>query len=184
LAWICARARRFESVHGCGGLVKIYIVSGLPGSGKTRHTLSLAVYDSPVICSTDDYTMRNGPEKFNSADLPEGHRLCFEKYIETIHDAVINKFRVKAIIVDNTNLTAAEIAPYVAYAGVFKIQPTILRVHARPEVAFKRQTHGVPFDTFCSMVTNWNKRDVMPWWQVVDVGCKLCIARERHTVCV
>jgi predicted kinase len=47
------------------------------------------------------------------------------------------------IVVDNTNCTIAEIAPYVALAQAYGAEVEIVRINIDPEIAHERNTHGL-----------------------------------------
>lgn len=69
------------------------------------------------------------------------------------------------IIVDNTNLTAWEIAPYKTYAEVHDYDFAINEVKTNPEDAFKRQQHGVPDFAHKRMAEGFEKESIPPWWK-------------------
>lgn len=142
---------------------KVVILSGIPGSGKSTLAQSLRVTPDVVVCSADDLFVENGVYRFDLAKLGHAHRACWRKFQRALQDGL------ELVVVDNTNLSAAEIAPYVLPAEAWGYQVEIVRVHCDPAVAFARQTHGVPAEGFARMVEAFNKRDVMPWWSVEDV---------------
>lgn len=145
---------------------EVVILSGLPGSGKTTRAERMAhLAMSAAIVSADDAHIdpADGVYRFKPELRAESHRICWRAF----RDALVEGFGL--VIVDNTNLTAAEIAPYVLPAEAYGYDVRILRVPCVPAEAFARQTHGVPAVIFDHMVAAWEKRDVMPWWNVTDL---------------
>jgi predicted kinase len=49
------------------------------------------------------------------------------------------------VVVDNTNTTNEEVAPYLLVAAAYGATARIVRVSCDPETAWKRNTHGVPY---------------------------------------
>lgn len=84
----------------------VKILSGISGSGKSTY----ARRHRGVIVSADDYFVRDGAYRFNPARLSSAHATCFARYLGALDDGH------PLVIVDNTNTTAVEIAPYVLAA--------------------------------------------------------------------
>lgn len=128
--------------------MSIVILSGVPGSGKSTWAKR---YPDAVVCSADDF-FRHRP--FDPLQLGLAHQLCFRKFLDSMH---------KQVVVDNTNLTIGEIAPYYLAAESFMKQVVVVRISPPDfEVAYRRQTHGVPFVPFSRMVSNFLDRKVLP----------------------
>lgn len=148
---------------------RVVILSGLPGSGKSTLAQRLYREADPMlnrvkIVSADDFFMRGGVYRFDPAQAGLAHQSCWRNFYASMTCGA------DLLIVDNTNLTAAEIAPYVLPAEAEGYEVTILRVECDPPAAYERQAHGVPAVAFGRMLTLWEKRDVMPWWNVESVG--------------
>jgi hypothetical protein len=136
--------------------VKIIILSGFPGSGKSY----FCEQQDPIGLATVSADHYLDPK---TLDFGQAHRLCCKDYITLIQRDDLTK-----IIVDNTNLNAWEIAPYYLAGEAHGHHVEVRRIHCDPALAFKRQQHNVPFDAFCIMVANFKKRDVLPWWNVYE----------------
>ena len=127
---------------------RVYINRGIPGSGKSNRAHWLT-RDMPgaVICSADDYFTAPGGTYFY---LPEcvglAHAICLLKYVRALENPT-----VPLIVVDNTNITAVEIAPYYALAEAYGAEAEIVTVDCNPIVAYSRNIHGVPQETIESM---------------------------------
>lgn len=71
--------------------------------------------------------------RFDPAKLPEAHAQCLKKFIRTAQGNTGGALG-DVIIVDNTNSTVAEIAPYYAIAEAYGYDTRILRVRCRPRM--------------------------------------------------
>jgi predicted kinase len=140
---------------------RVKIMRGLPGSGKTHWASS---QDGACIVSADNYHMEDGKYSYKMQNAAHAHRMCFGDFIIKVE----NKFPL--IIVDNTNTSAIEIAPYYRFAEVFHYDVEILHVNTPFEICLARQTHGVPMTTMLHMWKNltfplplhWRMADIHP----------------------
>ena len=121
--------------------MKVVILRGISGSGKS--TLAKKLYqDTPgfkAIYSADHFFVQtDGSYKFKPAKLGEAHRKClllFAKAMESSNDL---------LIVDNTNTTAMEIAPYAQLALAYGHAVEVITVECDLDVAASRNVHNVP----------------------------------------
>jgi predicted kinase len=72
---------------------------------------------------------------------------------------------VDVIVVDNTNLTALEMAPYVSLAMAYGCPVEIITVKCDPEVAAKRNRHGVPLAAIKGMAARLQQRQLPAFWK-------------------
>jgi len=144
--------------------MKVVILSGLPGSGKS--TYAKREFAGAIVVSADNYFMKNGVYTFDFTKIALAHQDCWRKFF----DAVNRKFAM--IVVDNTNLTAAEISPYMLPAETFGYEVEIRTIQIDPDVAKSRNTHGVPAPVIDSMAKNLATRVLPPWWKhtVIDAS--------------
>lgn len=144
------------------GLPGVLILSGIPGSGKTHLTRKIrGEYIDMCHVSADhhvDYTLR-----INHGTFAKAHDACRRDYLTAI---MIKKPQL--IVVDNTNLSAWEIAPYYLFAETMGYNAHILRIQTPFEVCLERQAHAVPEKTMQRMRKNFERRDVLPWWSATD----------------
>lgn len=90
-------------------------------------------------CSADYFFMMNGEYKFDMKLLGAAQTACLRQYYECISD-------LKAvIIVDNTNTSIAEVAPYAALANAFAHELQIITLLPDPAKCAARNKHNVPF---------------------------------------
>jgi predicted kinase len=141
--------------------MKVTILSGVPGSGKSTYSTS----NPGLIVSADDYfTDRyTGEYKFDATKLGAAHGACLRAFVT--HVAVSSAGM--DIFVDNTNTTAVEIAPYYAVALAYGYQVEILTVLVKPEDlprCAERNKHGVPLKSIERMAENIYRRKLQPFW--------------------
>lgn len=155
----------------------VYIMRGLPGSGKSTVAEDMAgeLTKMPIgdfvilrdtgpteIISTDDFFVTDeGVYEFDPSKIGLAHANAFRRYIEFLTEPQI---QATFLIIDNTNISVAEIAPYALAADAFGVPWSIVQVEVDPEVAFKRQTHGVPRPIFLRMAEAFDTEEFPPWW--------------------
>lgn len=145
-----------------------------------------------MICSADDFfTIAEGVYNFDPKNLPLAHQACFLKFLGLLDKGNIDQVLIlsgvpgsgkstwaktanspRLLIVDNTNLSAWEISPYylAAQAYGFPVRVNRFLVPEGEEVAtFNRQVHNVHFQAWGRMLSQFEKRDVLPWWEVQDL---------------
>jgi len=141
---------------------QVLVLRGLPGSGKSfiadsfRGRAIRKNDDQTVVCSTDDFFMVDGLYRFDPTQLTEAHHTCFRKFTQAVDRDV------EIVVVDNTNIYAAEFAPYVTYAASREYEVKILTVWCGLETAFERQSHNVPIEVLIKMYAALLKNDVVP----------------------
>ena len=126
--------------------MKVVLLRGVSGSGKSTYTRKN--YKNSIVCSADHFFTINGQYTFNPSKLGEAHQACIKKFVLRCTN---EDFNDDTLIVDNTNLTVAEIAPYVQVALAFGHQVEIIRLVCMVAEAAKRNTHGVPFKSVEAM---------------------------------
>jgi len=170
---------------------KVIILSGVSGSGKSTYAKKLWNELEPgqysTIVSADDYFMASDGEcleyKFDPSKLGIAHGVCFRNFLE----AIDSEKGYSLVIVDNTNTTSEEIAPYVLGAQAFGWEPEIhtLRVQgalrkdnngmviarssALMDKLVKRNKHGVTAKTIQAQANRLTMRMLPPWWKHIDI---------------
>ena len=153
----------------------VYIMRGLPGSGKSSLTRSIAAASpSACVCSADDFFSRGGgkseaalrragcntPEKvyrfaFDRALLGKAHGQCRDTF-----DKALAR-RVACVIVDNTNSTRQEYEYYAKRAGAcgYALRVIELRCASMAEVqaCCARCVHKVPWHVYEMMLGRWEQ---------------------------
>ena len=141
------------------------IMRGIPGSGKSTvaRWIAEAVPCSQVV-SADDYFMVRGAYCFDRTKLPQAHQECF---LKAMHSVLC---KTPMVVVDNTNTSAWEIAPYIMLAESHGMEVLILNVECPVDVARKRQTHGVPELTVKLMASRLAAEVLPPRWNTATMS--------------
>lgn len=127
--------------------MKLILMRGLPGSGKSTRAKALAVEYNAVICSADEYFVKMKKD-FNFLTLKKAHEWC-QCY------ARIALMEERNVIIDNTDLTMGDITPYLELAKEYDATICV----ARSNTAWANDTkkcaestiHGVPVSTIDKM---------------------------------
>ena len=146
-------------------------MQGLPGAGKDRWIRRNLV--NPRVCSTDLFPgLYPEPGKIDASKLGQAHAWCLRQFIEAINSPA----GVRPVVVNNTNLGIAEIAPYIAVARAFGIEPEVVRLHVTPELAAARNIHGVPLEVTLRMEATFERTIIEwpPFWPKTVGGDRPC----------
>lgn len=145
--------------------MKVIILSGLPGSGKSTFVKSLG--KGAEVVSADSFFIVNGEYKFDVAKLGEAHNKCLRDF-NTLLALCAEEETV--LVVDNTNTTVLELAPYVALAQAYDHEVELHTFHVSPEVSAKRNVHGVTLKTCEHMAKRLKDRVLPPYWDLKEVN--------------
>jgi predicted kinase len=128
---------------------KLVVLRGLPGSGKSTVAKQLG----GLVCSADDYFMRDGEYKFDPFLLGKAHKDCRD----TVELAMYNDHQL--IVLDNTNTQKWEYEAYLDLAKIYGYEVEIKVVgglsDSDVEVYHARQTHGVPLKSLRKMAARF-----------------------------
>ena len=118
-------------------MCNVIILAGPSGAGKSTFARRFDA-DKHVVCSADDYFMTpDGRYDFRPGNLPEAHGACLRKFMVAVAGT-------RLVIVDNTNCTSVEIAPYLAIAQAHEANIEV-RVFDAPLITLiARAQHGAP----------------------------------------
>lgn len=142
--------------------MKIVLMRGLPGSGKSTwvKNLTQAGTLSFLICSADDYHLIDGRYCYDPKNAGKAHGACLRRYANTITSPV----HPDLLIVDNTNTTLMELAPYVRLAEAYEVPYEIVYLACPLETAIRHNTHQVPLNTLLKMQANLLTEIVPAHW--------------------
>ena len=146
----------------------LYIIRGLPGSGKSTLGEKLAdtyynyhpVYGGvkPYSFAADDwFTDEDGSYNFDPMELPQAHDDCQARVL----GAMLNE--VENIAVCNTVTQAWEAEPYAKLCKLHGYTPVVLECQSQ-----FGNVHDVPQESITAMVDRWDTRaDFM--YQLEDI---------------
>lgn len=153
--------------------MKVIIMRGVPGSGKSRYVATK--HPNAEVYSADSFFMQPNDAgelvyQFNPAQLGEAHDECFRDFLFACSE-VERVRRVQGgfpkhitfdIVIDNTNTRLFEMSPYVMVARRYGYPIRIVHVVADPEQCAKRNVHGVPLTAIKRMADNFEPTP--PFW--------------------
>ncbi len=117
----------------------LYIVRGIPGSGKTTFAESL----SRAVCTADDYhTDRDRNYNWKGENVGKSHEWCQRKC------AKFMKRGISPVVVANTSSTEKEFKPYYDMAKRYGYRVFSVIVENRHG---GKDSHGVPVETLEKM---------------------------------
>lgn len=149
---------------------QVILYRGIPGSGKTwaiedwMHTFSQDIHDPSPKPYSADYLF-NTPQgyKFDPKRIAEAHAWCFRQYLEDVQLWDKGEY-ISHFVIDNTNISAFEMAPYIQAANAYGLAHEIITIWSDPIIAYKRNTHGVPLTTIMTMYKRLLQEDLPTFW--------------------
>lgn len=117
----------------------VYIVRGLPGSGKSTFAQTLANSLSIPYIEADQYFYKDGVYEFDATKLHLAHQYCFDTFCANAKSGCI---------VSNTFIKEKYLKPYIDYCIENNIQYTVLIVENRHG---NKNVHNVPDDVVDNM---------------------------------
>lgn len=133
----------------------MYIMSGCQGSGKS----TWASRKNGITVSADHYFVKDGEYSFDFTKLGAAHAECF-------HNAILTVQAKQDCIVDNTNSTTLEVAPYYQLAKAYGYDVVLVKVSCDPSKAAKRNVHGVPEAGVKATASRCANLSLPPYWDV------------------
>lgn len=121
----------------------VKVMRGIPGSGKSRYIADH--FPGALVVSADHHFIKNGEYVFVQAELKTAHLECWRKFLAALS---VNH---PLIVVDNTNTSNVDVAPYVQPAEAFGYEVEIITIKVDPAIAAARNVHGVPEDVVIRM---------------------------------
>ena len=140
----------------------IKIMRGVPGSGKSTYTADN--FPKAVVCSADHFFMDGDKYEFDASKLPLAHGASLRKFAELVRAAVSHPEDLE-VVVDNTCISAAEIAPYMALGQAYGHDVEIPTFYVNPSTAAARNVHGVPEAAVRRMSDAMLNAQLPPWWK-------------------
>lgn len=141
----------------------VLILRGLPGAGKSTYARKRAdqflaehnLTGLVSICNADQYPgLYNADMEIDFSKMSDAHDWCFATFCEACEFAYASNH---LIIVDNTNTTLSEMAPYRMVARRHKLDVKFVHVESRlvAEDLAARTIHNVPARNIATMRERW-----------------------------
>jgi len=139
----------------------LIIMRGIPGSGKTYHAKQLG---GRRVSADHHFTNEEGTYTFVPSELPKAHGACLRQAIRLAASPM-----VKIVVVDNTNTSAVEMAPYVCLGQAYGMYVRIVRIVAPLETCVARNVHNVPERTLVRMNEQIENERLPMWWPAEEI---------------
>ena len=138
----------------------VIILRGPSGAGKSTYSKKLK---GALVVSADDFFMKDGEYLFDPKKLPEAHGQCLRRFAHAVSSP---DSKHDLIVVDNTNTTAVEVAPYAALALAYGHEMKIVNFIGDAVKAARRNVHLVPAPAVVAMAERMEAQSKMmpPWW--------------------
>jgi hypothetical protein len=175
----------------------IYILRGLPGSGKSiisKYFLenfdSCSSCSSCSVCSADEYFCKDGIYLWDKTKINLAHEFCYEQVVQSV------KNKTNFIIVDNTSSRLNEFSKYIELAKTFNYKTIILEIYCKNKeqaITFcKRGAHTIPIQDILKMYDRWETSDdtilLEPYFinnNTLDIKTTMCLNKwlDEKRVC-
>ena len=119
---------------------KLYIVRGLPGSGKSTFAEALVGSDF-LVCEADKYFIVDGEYKFDGTKIKQAHEWCRNRVETYMKDSLVNDQFYREIAVSNTFTQEWEMELYYKLAEQYGYVVFSIIVENRHG---GKNAHGVP----------------------------------------
>jgi predicted kinase len=134
----------------------VHIMRGVSGSGKSTRAKELTRgKPNTMICSADDFFMKNGHYEFDQRMLSQAHAWCRGKFQAAL------EMGLEIIVVDNTNTQHWEYKDYVDLATAYGCTVEVERVGELDETSLRtyanRNKHGVPLEVLRKQAKRFEK---------------------------
>jgi predicted kinase len=144
--------------------MRVIILRGISGSGKSTFARSIVSNEnSAAVFSSDEFFEGDdGVYKFDPTKLQNAHDWCLRSFVQACIDRIYD-----VLVVDNTNTTAIEIAPYFAIAKAFGCVVEIVTLKCSIDAAHQRNKHNVPWKTVGKQFERLTseERKFPAWWK-------------------
>jgi len=149
------------SLYGEETEMKMYIIRGVSGTGKTTKAKGIRceypAADRPFHFEADQFfTSHTGRYDFEASLLSQAHEWCRLNVLRVIRTG-------RAVIISNTFTTFREVIPYLDLAGLYDYEVEVISltkewesIHNVPEMTLQFQrARFVPHEVFVDMVNGY-----------------------------
>lgn len=156
-------------------MAKAIVMRGVSGSGKS--TWIRGAHPDGFVLSADHFFMKDGKYLFDPDQIAQAHHTCLRRFVLACSLAAWNHYaptpdQEGVIIVDNTNTSLAEMAPYCAVALAYGHQLQVVNLVVDDlAVCARRNKHGVPLSAIESQQIRLieSAKHMPPWWPLTTV---------------
>lgn len=117
---------------------EVTILRGISGAGKSK--FAAVNHPTTYVVSADHFFQTAAGYRFDATKLSEAHALCLRHFVEAVRNNV-------NVVVDNTNTSVEEIAPYYAIAEAYGRDVEIVTLDISIEVAAERNVHAISIES-------------------------------------
>ncbi len=127
----------------------LYIVRGIPGSGKSTFAKMLVGEDF-LVCEADKYFIdkETGEYNFDFTKITEAHKFCQDTVETYMKDSLVNDQFYREIVVSNTFTQEWEMEHYIELAKKYEYTVFTIIVENRHG---GKNVHGVPDEVLTKM---------------------------------
>jgi hypothetical protein len=164
--------------------MNVILMSGISGAGKDTYIKDrfsdMSVLS--IVCSADTFFEKDEGYVFNPSLLPQAHAACVRKFIMNCELTYADDHRYgdgsgygygdgydnegRNLIVNNTNLSSDELAPYVAIAQAYGHPIELVTIHCQPHIAAARSLHVNAIQVLRNMHDRLMARKLPPFWNL------------------
>lgn len=156
--------------------IHVVILVGAPGSGKTtwakdyERAEAAKGLDGRNVhrVSADGYFERDGVYAFDPSLLDEAHSCCMRQFAAALNALAFVPHWPVTLVVDNTNTTLVEIAPYYLMARAYSATVEVVRFEANWRVCAARNVHGVSEGSVYDACRRADELALPTFWNVTE----------------
>lgn len=155
-----------------GRVAEVIITSGIPGAGKSTWIRRNTNPWMTEVFSADDYFVdESGRYLFQPEKLSEAHGNCLRRFSQRLIALATAEDDCcpVTLVVDNTNISAWEIAPYYSLASAWGIPVRIVRLIADENIAHSRNIHGVEREKVAKMNEKLCRSSLPGFWKITEI---------------
>lgn len=157
--------RKVQILIGCSGSGKSTFAEKVMSDYREESLKKERAIPTGTIFSADSYQNPTALNYTREA-LENNHNQCLRSYVREVSTAVYLDPRVSALyIVDNTNTTIAEIAPYFRVAQAFGYDVELVWFSANPVDCHNRNKHGTPLPIIERQDRQIADLRIPPYWK-------------------